>query len=126
MSAFVVLLQSTCNKDCVDYNKSMKLILMLLILSVNALGGELEVLDIKVEDRSRVFEVVTDSPATLVVLDCASFIHNLSINKRKESFLYYLTVTECREIHNYINEIYFSQRRCIRYDLNGVSFNDCE
>jgi hypothetical protein len=39
-------------------------------------------------------EVVTDYPAKILVLDSASFIHNLSINKWEESFLYYFAVTE--------------------------------
>jgi hypothetical protein len=95
-------------------------------MAMSAQAGVLEVLDVRSTNRARIFEFLNDSLETSVVLDCASFIHNLHIENKSNAFTYYLSIAECEKAYEYVNEIYSSQRRCIEYELNRVFFNDCE
>jgi hypothetical protein len=95
-------------------------------MSMSATAAELEVIEVKATSRERVFEFVNDKVDTFVILDCASFIHNLTITDKDDSYIYYLSISECEKIYDYIHKIYLSKRRCINYEYDQVFFNDCE
>ena len=60
----------------------------------------------------------------LIVLDCSSFLHNLSITANQEEQIHYLTVQECSDFYDFFKK-FNPRRKCLTNDQSEIIYHPC-
>jgi len=84
----------------------------------------IEIHDIQKTDLEGVFALINDSTETKTVLDCVSFIHNLTIKQKDKSIVYNISNQECISDLRYLMDTP-DERRCLNYGESGYFLSDC-
>ncbi|MGB0453007.1 MAG: hypothetical protein ACPGJV_04760 [Bacteriovoracaceae bacterium] len=88
------------------------------------MGFSTEIFDVEKTDRDFVYNLKNSSKDIKVVLDCASFIHSLGIQRSSKIHQHHLSTKECWDIFKYLN-VLPKERRCLDYNENRFKFSDC-
>jgi hypothetical protein len=101
-----------------------KMIMLSLLISLSGQAANTyRISGIKPYLRDRVYLLVNRTP-DLLVLDCSSFLHNLTIASRGHEFIHYLTVEECAEFHHFFRGLNL-KRKCLTDHGSEVTYHYC-
>ena len=85
----------------------------------------IEIFDIQKTDLEGAFSLVNELGDTGAVIDCSSFINNMSIELENGSYTYYLSQQECVSDLEYLMKTSPENRRCLNFDDSKYLINDC-
>ena len=104
--------------------KFLTIIGLLFTYSLSLHASSVEIYKLEQTDRDRVFNLINSDPDTKIILDCASFIHQLTVNDIIDRYTYNLTVRDCNKAYKYLRELP-SVRKCLEYDHKRIYFYHC-
>ena len=84
----------------------------------------IEIYDIEKTELEGAFSLTNDKKDTKIILDCTSFLTNITVTQKKKSYLFYISSQECVGELDYLNKLP-DVRRCLNYDDENYSISDC-
>ncbi|MEO0337072.1 MAG: hypothetical protein AAF202_11790 [Pseudomonadota bacterium] len=97
---------------------------MSLLIPTPGLSATLEIHSIEPTELDRAFYLITEYDEVEVILDCASFIHNLEVQGGESPQVFYLSHDECVENYKYLLKLN-EERRCLNYTSAYYFLDDC-
>lgn len=82
-----------------------------------------QILGLKHHLRDNVY-LLKNKTSDVIVLDCSSFIHNLTITTNQQDEIHYLTVQECVDYYNFFTTYNF-RRKCLTNDHSEIVYHHC-
>lgn len=96
----------------------------LILLSLPSYAEVIEIYDIEKTELDGAFSLTNNKKGTEVVLDCTSFITNITVTRKEKSHFFHISNQECIDNLEYLNKLP-NKRRCLNYNNSEYLINNC-